>query len=332
MQKKHTGRIEMKLLTFTAALVTAAIASGAFAQNYPSRPINYVVPFPPGGVTDNGARTIAKVLSEKIGQTVIVENKPGASGIVGAEYVSQAKPDGYTFMYTSSGPLGGFAYRYKKLSFDPFTAFTPVHGMAYSPMVAVVNANAPYKTFKELIAYAKKNPEGINYYSTGPGSANHLVSELLMKAGGFNMTQVPYKGSAAAMTDLFAGVIQVVWEYPVVLKPHLDAGKLIAIGITSEQRMPLLPNVPTFVEQGYAEAVYTGWAIIAVPKGTPQPIVDKLAKAYSATLDDPAIVKYFEDQGAGIMQGYSGDKLRKFIDDENAKYKDLITRAGVEPE
>jgi tripartite-type tricarboxylate transporter receptor subunit TctC len=323
----------MKLTTITAALAGAIISTCAVAQdNYPSRPITYVVPFPPGGVTDNGARTIAKVLSEKIGQTVIVENKPGAGGIVGAEYVAQAKPDGYTFMYTSSGPVGAFAYRYKKLSFDPFKAFTPVHGMAFSPMIAVVNANAPYKTFKELIDYAKKNPEGINYYSTGPGSSNHLVSELLMAKGGFKMTQVPYKGSSPAMTDLLAGVIQVVWEYPVVLKPLLDAGKIRAIGITSEERMPLLPEIPTFAEQGYKDAVFTGWAIISVPAGTPQPIVDKLAKAYSATLDDPAIIKYFRDQGAGILQGYSGEKLRKFIDAENVKYKELIERAGVEPE
>lgn len=322
----------MRLPTISAAIAALAFAGAAFAQDYPSRPLTYVVPFTPGGVTDNGARTIAKVLTEKIGQTVIVENKPGAGGIVGAEYVAQAKPDGYTFMYTSSGPVGAFAYRYKKLSFDPFTAFTPVHGMAFSPMIAVVNANAPYKSFKELIDYAKKNPEGINYYSTGPGSSNHLVSELLMKSGGFKMTQVPYKGSSPAMTDLLAGVIQVVWEYPVVLKPLIDAGKLRAIGITSEERMPLLSDIPTFVEQGYPDAVFTGWAIISVPAGTPQPIVDKLAKAYSATLDDPAIKKYFYDQGAGVLQGYSGEKLRNFIDAENAKYKHLITRAGVEPE
>jgi tripartite-type tricarboxylate transporter receptor subunit TctC len=322
----------MRLTTISAAIVAAMVATGAFAQDYPSRPLTYVVPFPPGGVTDNGARTIAKVLSEKIGQPVIVENKPGAGGIVGAEYVSQAKPDGYTFMYTSSGPLGAFAFRYKKLSFDPFTAFTPVHGMAYSPMLFIVRADAPYKTFKELVEYAKKNPEGINYYSTGPGSANHLVAELLQKAGGFNMTQVPYKGTGPALTDLLAGVIQVVWEYPVVMKPYLDAGKLRALGITSEQRMPILPDVPTFVEQGYPEAVFTGWATIAVPAATPKPIVDKLAKAYSATLANPAIIKYFEDQGAGIMQGYSGEKLRKFIDVENVKMKDLHDRAGVVPE
>lgn len=324
----------MRLATISAAILTAALAGGApaLAQDYPSRPLTYIVPFPPGGVTDNGARTIAKVLSEKIGQTVIVENKPGAGGIVGAEYVAQSKPDGYTFMYTSSGPVGAFAYRYKKLSFDPFKAFIPVHGMAYSPMIAVVRGDSPFKTFKDLIDYAKKNPEGVNYYSTGRGSSNHLVSELLQQTGGFKMTEVPYKGSAPAMTDLLAGTIQVVWEYPVVLKPHLDAGTLRAIGITSGERMPLLPDIPTFAEQGFREAVFTGWSIISVPAGTPQPIVDKLAKAYSATLADPAIIKYFDDQGAGIMQGYSGEKLRKFIDDENAKYKSLMERAGVEPE
>jgi tripartite-type tricarboxylate transporter receptor subunit TctC len=323
----------MRLTTISAALAAVLLAAGgAIAQDYPTRPLTYVVPFPPGGVTDNGARTIAKVLAEKIGQPVIVENKPGAGGIVGAEYVLNQKADGYTFMYTASGPLGAFGYRYKKLSFDPFTAFTPVHGMAFSPMLFMVRADAPYKTFKELVDYAKKNPEGINYYSTGPGSANHLVAELLQKAGGFKMTQVPYKGTGPALTDLLAGVIQVVWEYPVVMKPHIDAGKLRALGITSEERMPLLPDVPTFVEQGYKEAVFTGWATIAVPAATPKPIIDKLAKAYSATLADPTIIKYFNDQGAGILQGYSGDKLRKFIDAENAKYKDLITRAGVEPE
>ena len=322
----------MKLATIAAAILTTVFTGAALAQDYPSRPLTYIVPFPPSGVTDNGARTIAKVLSEKIGQTVIVENKPGAGGIVGAEYVLSQKPDGYTFMYTASGPVGAYGYRYKKLSFDPFPAFTPVHGMAFSPMIAVVAGKSQFKTFKDVIDYAKKNPEGVNYYSTGPGSSNHLVSELLQQTGDFKMTQVPYKGSAPAMTDLLAGTIQIVWEYPVVLKPHLDAGTLRAIGITSEQRMPLLPNIPTFVEQGYPEAVFTGWSIISVPAGTPQPIVDKLSKAYSATLADPSIIKYFDDQGAGILQGYSGEKLRKFIDAENLKYKNLMERAGVQPE
>ncbi|WP_034471360.1 tripartite tricarboxylate transporter substrate binding protein [Afipia sp. P52-10] len=325
----------MPLARVSAILVAAiAIASStALAEpGYPSKPLTYIVPFPPGGVTDNGARAVAKVLGEKLGQPVIVDNKPGAGGIVGSEYVLNAKPDGYTFMYAPHGPLGVFAYQYKKLSFDPLTAFTPVHGMASSPMLFMVRADAPYKTFKELVEYAKKNPEGINYYSTGPGSANHLVSEMLQKAGGFKMTQVPYKGTGPAMTDLLAGVIQVVWEYPVVMKPYIEAGKLRALGITSEQRMPILPDVPTFAEQGYPEAIFTAWSTIAVSAQTPKPIVDRLAKAYSETLDDPSVIKYFEDQGAGILQGYSGDKLRKFVDAENVKLKELMERAGIEPQ
>jgi tripartite-type tricarboxylate transporter receptor subunit TctC len=320
---------------FAGALSILALTGSALAQSaqdYPNRPLTYVVPGAAGGIVDNGARFMAKVLTEKIGQTVIVENKPGAAGIVGSEYVLNAKPDGYTFMYGSQGPHGAFAYQYKKLSFDPFTAFTPVHGMAHSPMLFVVNPDAPYKTFAELAAYAKKNPEGINYYSPGPGSASHLVSELLQQTGGFKMTPVTYKSSATAMSDLLAGTIQVVWEYPVVLIPHIQAGKVRALGVTGAQRMPVLPDVPTFVEQGYPQAVYTGWATIAVSAATPKPIVDKLAKAYSQALDDPSVIKYFQDQGAGILQGYSGDKLRKFIDDENAKYKDLVTRAKVEPQ
>ncbi len=322
----------MRLTTICAALLSTVLTASALAQDYPSRPLTYVVPFPAGGATDSGARVIAKVLAEKIGQPVIVENKPGADGIIGAEYVLNQKPDGYTFTYAGSGPLGGYAYRYKKLSFDPFTAFTPVHGMAYSAAVFVVRADAPYKTFKQLVEYAKKNPEGINYYTTGPGSAGHLVSELLQNAGGFKMTQIPYKGGAPALTDLLAGVIQAVWDFPVVLKPHMDAGKLRALGITSGERMPLLPDVPTFAEQGFPEAEFTGWATIAVAAATPAPIVDKLAKAYGEALADPSIIKYFHDQGAGILHGYSGEKLRKFVDAEVVKYKEMMERAGVEPQ
>lgn len=317
---------------FHVALAVLASMTAAHAQNFPSRPITYVVPYPPGGVTDNTARTMAKAMSEKIGQTILVENKPGAGGVIGSEYVAQAKPDGYTFLYATTGSLGSYAYMYKKLSFDPLKAFIPVHGMAYSPMLFMVRADAPYKTFAEFVAYAKKNPEGINYYTTGPGSSAHLVGELLQKAGGFKMTAVPYKGSAPALADLMSGTIQVMFEYPVVMKPHIDAGKLRVLGVTSDKRMPNLPDSPTFVEQGFPDAVFTGWAAIAVPTGTPQAIVDKLAKAYSEALDDPAVVKYYSEQGAGIMQGMSGEKLRAFVDAENAKMKDLITRAGFEPQ
>lgn len=302
------------------------------SDDFPSRALTYVVASTAGGIADNGARFLAKVMSEKIGQSVIVENKPGGAGIVGAEYLLSSKPDGYRFMYSGIGPLGGLALQHKKLSFDPLTAFTPVHGMAYSPMLMVVPADAPYKTFAEMIAYAKKNPEGLNYYSNGAGDGYHLFSELLQQLAGFKMTQVSYRGAPPAMNDLFGGTLQVMWEYPVVLMPFIQAGKVRAIGVSSDQRLPVLPDVPTFVEQGFPEAVYTGWASIIVPAATPKSAVDKLAKAYSETLDDPSVVKYFRDQGAVILQGYSGEKLKKFVAAENLKMKDLYRRAGVKPQ
>jgi tripartite-type tricarboxylate transporter receptor subunit TctC len=275
---------------------------------------------------------IAKTLSSKLGQQVIVENKPGASGIVGAEYVLNAKPDGYTLLYAISGPMGGFAFRYKKLSFNPNTAFTPVHGISSMPMLLVVRADAPYKTLAEFVAYAKKNPEGVNYFSLGRGDPNHLYSELLQGAAGFKMTPVLYKGAAPALNDLLAGVIQATWDFPYSMMPHLEAGKLRALGVTTPQRIAVLPDVPTFAEQGYPEAVYDGWFVIAVSAATPKPIVERLATAVGETVDEPAIVKYFTDQGAATLRGYSGEKLKDLIGATLHRSKDLLQRAGVEPE
>lgn len=319
---------------FVLAAVAAVVFSGQAlaSDDFPSRPLTYVVASAAGGIADNGARFLAKVMSEKIGQTVIVENKPGGAGIVGSEYLLNAKPDGHTFMYSGIGPLGGLALQHRKLSFNPLTAFTPVHGMAYSPMLMVVPADAPYKTLAEMIAYAKKNPEGLNYYSNGAGDAYHLFSEWLQQLGGFKMTQVSYRGAPQAMNDLFGGSLQVMWEYPVVMMPFIQAGKVRAIGVTSDKRLPVLPDVPTFAEQGFPDAVFTGWASIIVPAATPQSAVDKLAKAYSETLADPAVIKYFGDQGAVILQGFSGEKLKTFVADENVKMKQLYERAGVQPQ
>lgn len=324
----------MKSRRLAIAAVAACLFPGltSASDDFPSRPLTYVVASTAGGIADNGARFLAKVMSEKIGQPVVVENKPGGAGIVGSEHVLNSKPDGYTFMYSGIGPLGGLANQHKKLSFNPLTAFTPVHGMAYSPMIMVVPADAPYKTLAEMIAYAKKNPEALNYYSNGAGDAYHLFSEWLQQLGGFKMTQVSYRGAPQAFNDLFGGSLQVMWEYPVVLMPFIQAGKVRAIGITSDKRLPVLPDVPTFAEQGFPDAVFTGWASIIVPSATPQPVVDKLAKAYSETLADPAVVKYFNDQGAVILHGFSGDKMKKFVADENVKMKQLYERAGVKPQ
>lgn len=313
-------------------IVSILAASGAIAQDYPTRPITWVVPFPPGGVTDNGARTVAKVLSEKLGQPVVVENKPGAGGIVGTEYVVNSKPDGYTFLYASNGALVTYQFLYKKLSYDPQKSLTPVHGMADSPMLMMVRADAPYKTLAEFIAYAKQNPDKMNYFSVGQGSTQHLATELLLRESGIKMAHIPYKGTAPGLTDLLGGVIDVMFDYAIVMKPQIDAGKLRPLAVTSAKRLANMPDVPTFGEQGYPGVVFTAWATIVFPAGVPQPIVDKLADAFGKSLEDPGVVKYFQDQGAGIMQGVAKEKLVDFLAKEKVKMKDIVDRAGIQPE
>jgi tripartite-type tricarboxylate transporter receptor subunit TctC len=323
----------MKLLTTAFAAIAAIITAGAaLADDYPNRPITWVVPFSPGGITDSGARTVAKVLGERLGQPVVIENKPGAGGIVGAEYVANAKPDGYTFLYASNGAIVTYPFLYKKLTFDPKTAFIPVHGMSSSPMLVVVRADAPYKTFDEMVAYAKKNPEKINYFTVGQGSAQHLLGELIQKEAGIKLTQIPYKGSAPALTDLLAGTIDMMLDYQSVMAPHIEAGKLRALGVSSDKRLAGMPEVKTLAEQGYPGAVFTAWSTIVLPAGTPQPIVDKLADAFAKTFADPEMIKYFADRGSNMMPGLAKEKLAAFFEDERVKTKAIIERAGIQPE
>jgi tripartite-type tricarboxylate transporter receptor subunit TctC len=323
----------MKLVAaIAAAIASLLVATTASAQDWPTRPITWVVPFPPGGVTDNGARTVAKVLSEKLGQPVIIENKPGAGGIVGTEYVVNAKPDGYTFLYASNGALVTYQFLYKKLSYDPQTSLTPVHGMADSPMLMMVRADAPYKTLAEFVDHAKKNPDKMNYFSVGNGSTQHLATELLLKEAGIKMAHIPYKGTSPGLTDLLGGVIDVMFDYAVVMKPQIDAGKLRPLAVTGAKRLANMPDVPTFAEQGFPGVVFTAWATIVFPAGVPQPIVNKLADAFGQSLEDPGVVKYFQDQGAGIMQGVRGEKLADFLATEKVKMKRIVEQAGIQPE
>jgi tripartite-type tricarboxylate transporter receptor subunit TctC len=322
----------MKLIAAIAGAIASLLVATAHAQDYPTRPITWVVPFPPGGVTDNGARTVAKVLSEKLGQPVIIENKPGAGGIVGTEYVVNSKPDGYTFLYASNGALVTYQFLYKKLSYDPQTSIAPVHGMADSPMLMMVRADAPYKTLAEFIDYARRNPDKLNYFSVGNGSTQHLATELLLKEAGIKMAHIPYKGTAPGLTDLLGGVIDVMFDYAVVMKPQIDAGKLRPLAVTSAKRLSNMPDVQTFAEQGYPGVVFTAWATIVFPAGVPQAIVNKLADAFGKSLEDPGVVKYFQDQGAGIMQGVRGEKLADFLAGEKVKMKKIVEQAGIQPE
>jgi tripartite-type tricarboxylate transporter receptor subunit TctC len=323
----------MKFGATLAALAAAASvsfgASGAIAQPYPNKPITWVVPFTPGGITDSGARIIAKALSERIGQPVLVENRPGAGGVVGTEYVAKSKPDGYTMVYGTAGTIATNPVLYKNLSFDTRKDLIAVHGMGVSPPVLVANPEKPFKTVAELVAYAKKNPEKVNMASAGAGTTTHLAGELFQQVAGVKFTHVPYKGSAPALTDVIAGVADIIFDYPVTVMPQEAAGKLRPIATMTPQRLEVMPKVPSISEAGYPDAEISSWSGIFVAKDTPSEIVAKLGAEFGQALRDPAVVKYFGENGQVLLPDMTKDKFDPFIDKEMVKWKKLIETSGA---
>jgi tripartite-type tricarboxylate transporter receptor subunit TctC len=313
-----------------AVLVSLTLSSGiAAAQEYPNRPITWVVTGMAGSVTDIGARTYAKVLAEKLGQQFVIDNKPGAGGIIGTETVARAKPDGYTILNGTSGPFGSYSSLYKKLSFDPLKDFIPIHGLSDSPMIMVVTPNSKFKTIKELVDFSKANPDKLNYSTTGLGTGSHLFMEMLQQASGAKVTVVPYKGSAQQITDLLGGQIELVLDYSVVVTPLIKDGKLIPIAVTGRKRIKHLPDVPTVEEQGYPGVWLTAWSSAIAPAGTPPEVVDKLANAFEAMLKEPSIQKYADDNGATLMVGIKKDVFRDFIINDQKRLKEVIDKASI---
>jgi tripartite-type tricarboxylate transporter receptor subunit TctC len=324
----------MKLVrTIVAALVASTFAGSALAQqDYPTKPITWVVPFTPGGQADTAARVLSKVFGEKIGQQIVIDNRPGAGGIIGAEMVMNAKPDGYTIFYGSSGPMGILPKLHKKISYDPVKNFEPIAAIAVSPLVLLIPPGKPYKTFKEFVDYARKNPDKLNFSSVGIGSTHHLGGELLSLAIGTKMIHVPYKGSAPAVIDLLAGRIDVAFDNYAPIKPHLDAGKLTPLAVAAEKRLTSLPDVPTLGELGFPDVLMASWSSFAAPAGTPQPIIEKLAQTTVATLAHPDVAKFYNDSGSTILQGVIKDKARAFYVSEGNKFQMLIEKSGATAE
>jgi tripartite-type tricarboxylate transporter receptor subunit TctC len=313
-----------------AVVISLTLSSSiAAAQDYPNRPITWVVTGMAGSVTDIGSRTYAKVLAEKLGQQFVIDNKPGAGGIIGTEAVARAKPDGYTLLNGTSGPFGSYPSLYKKLSFDPQKDFIPVHGLSESPMIMVVRPDSPFKSIKELVEYAKKNPDKVNYGTTGMGSGSHLFMEMLQQAAGMKVTVVPYKGSAQQITDLLGGNIELVLEYSVVVTQMIKDGKMVPIGVTGRTRLKHFPDVATVEEQGYPGVWLTAWSSAIAPAGTPPEVVDRLANAFEEMLKEPSIQKYADDNGANLMVGLKKEAFRDFIVKDMAKLKGVVDKANI---
>lgn len=322
----------VRTLAAAALAAVAFVGSATAQQGYPNKPITWVVPFTPGGQATTAARVLQKVFIEKIGQQVIIDNRPGAGGIIGAEYVMSAEPDGYTLFYGSSGPMGILPKLHKKISYDPVKNFEPIAAVAISPLVLLIPPGKPYKTFKEFVDYARKNPGKLNYSSVGIGSTHHLGGELLSLEIGTKMTHVPYKGSAPAVIDLLAGRIDVAFDNYAPTKPHIDAGKLIPLGVAAQKRLTSLPDVPTLGELGFPDVQMASWSSFAAPAGTPQAIIDKLANALIETMADPSVQKFYNDAGSTVLDKVVKDKAREFYISEGAKFKKLIDKSGATAE
>jgi tripartite-type tricarboxylate transporter receptor subunit TctC len=312
-----------------AMFAVVAMTSHTLAQaDYPNRPITLIVPFSAGGNADNSSRLIARLLTDKLGQTVVIDNKPGANGIVGMEIAAAAKPDGYTMLFVSNGQMAIYPFLYKNRTLDPAKAFTAVRAGASNSYVLVFNPSKPYKTLPEFIEYAKKNPTSINYGSIGNGSPGHLAGELLQQLTGIKMTHVPYRLAPALSTDLLSGVLDIGFDFAAAMKPNIEAGRVIPIAAAADARIKNLPNLPTFEELGYPDMKMAAWGCFLVPAGTPDPIVQKLSAALSDALRSPTMTEFYSI-GDSVLLDLSPDKFPQFLASEQAKMKALIERAGV---
>jgi tripartite-type tricarboxylate transporter receptor subunit TctC len=304
----------------------SAFAGVVQAADYPSRPIKWIVAYPPGGTTDVLARIMAQRLSEKMGQPVIVENKPGGGNNIGTEAVVNAVPDGYTMLLVN--PANGInTALYKTLSFNFVRDIAPVAGIVRTPNVMVVTNSLPVKTVAEFIAYCKANPSKINMASSGSGTSTHLSGELFKSMTGCNMIHVPYKGAGPALNDLIAGQVQVFFDNLPSSAPQIKGGRIRALAVTSGAREPSMPNTPTIAETvpGYEASAWFG---IGMPKGTPPVVVSKMNAAVNSALAEPKMRERLADLGGVTMQGTPAD-FGKVIVDETAKWGKVVETSGA---
>lgn len=318
-----------RLICLFFALGVLLIGSGARAEEaYPSRPIRLVVPFPPGGATDLLGRLVAERLNAIYSHRVIVENRPGASGHVGAGEVAKAAGDGYTLVAGTIGIHAAYSI-YRKLNYNPAADLQPVMILAEVPNVVLVPPSVPAKDLKEFIALARAQPGRLNFGSAGPGSSIHMVTELFQLMSGTKLTHVPYKGSGPALVDLMGGQIQVMFENLPTALPYIESGKLKALAVTSLKRDPRLPNVPTVDEAGVPGYSATSWFTIAAPRSVPAAVIEKLGSDLRQVLSTKEAEVEFKKLGIGKVADTPADAA-KFIASETVKWDKVIKAAGMQ--
>lgn len=313
-------------LVFSIAVFTLTLTD-AFPQNYPTKPIRFIVPFPPGGPTDTIARIVGQKLTESWGQPVVIDNRGGASGNIGAEIASKSPPDGYTlFLVASNFPIN--VSLFSKLPYDLVKDFEAVINMAYTPYILVVHPTVPAKSVKELIALAKSKPGQLNYASASTGSANHLAMELFKTMAGVDMVHIPYKGAAPATTDLLGGQVALMFNNMISALPHIKSGKLRALAVTSAKRSPAVPDVPTVAESGLPGFEVIGWYGVLVPAKTIKEIVTKLNNQIDKIVHMPDVIERLF--GIGVEPTSSTpEEFDTFIKDEITKWAKVVKASGA---
>jgi tripartite-type tricarboxylate transporter receptor subunit TctC len=315
-------------LRVMAALCVAALVPLAHAQGYPAKPIRLVVPFPAGGATDILARAAGQKMTEAWGQPVVVDNRPGAAGNIGSELVAKAPNDGYTLLMGTVGTHAINASLYAKMPYDHVRDFAPVVLVAGVPNVLVVHPSVPASTVQELIAYGKANPGKLNFASSGSGTSIHLAGELFKVMTGVQMTHVPYKGSAPAVSDLLGGQVQIMFDNLPSALPHIKAGKLKALGVTSAKRAPALPDVPTIAESGVPGYEASSWFGLLAPAGTSRDVVTKINAEVAKWLASPDGKEKLAGVGANAAGGTPED-FAKHIAAETAKWAKVVKESGA---
>ena len=317
-------------LVLVVGLVAALLSSAVLAETYPSKPVRLIVTYPPAGSSDLMGRILGQKLAELWGQPVIVENKPGAAGSIGMDYAAHQPPDGYSFVIGNLGPVAVNPLL-SKVPYDVERDFVPVSLIATGPNVLVVNPKTPVRTLGELIAYARANPGKLNFGSGGPGSVAHLSGEMLKSLAHVDIVHVPYKGGILSVNDLIAGHVQMVFSDALPVMQHIRAGTLRALAITSPERSPLVPDVPTCVESGVPGLVAVNWWGVLLPAGTPKAIADKFYSDLLKVMHDPDVKEKFAQLGVEAVSS-TAEQFAAYMRSESAKYAKLIKEANIHGE
>lgn len=319
-------------LRIAALAIAASVLPGvASAQDFPNRPVRMIVAFAPGGTADFTARIIADRMQSILGQPIAVENKPGANGAIGAEYVAKSDPDGYTLFFTTVGAVAVNPALRSDLPYDPLMDFAPVGKAAVNSTILVVNADMKVNSARELVELARRKPGSITIGITGRGAISDLGRQLFEDAAGIKLQAVPYRGAAPAITDMLAGHLDGLFGDVPTIMAQVQAGKLKALAATSSQRSDIFPDVPTFVEQGFAGVVGDNWAGVLAPAATPQPVIAKLNAALVAALNDPELRSRLHNAGTTPAPS-TPEQFEKYLREENARWGKIIREKGIKGE